>query len=229
MIGAVAAASSFFTNLAINTSDFSHRLKKPKLQGIDSTGTTNTQKNWGLDEGHKDQAISPIWLAHMASMMATKSLKDNWQDDFDKMPDAQEIAKIHALLAAQEAEHGRAYQITSATLHYAGDVTKTYLKGNIPDIHYSSFSFPAILQFLTTKKKQSPRGSLLQRSQRLPQLPLTLHSQRAAPTPRRNRRSKQRSSRCRQSTYLHPFFHAKKRKGIVANRTFYCSATRNSD
>ncbi|XP_014559220.1 glycosyltransferase family 1 protein [Bipolaris victoriae FI3] len=131
LIGAVAAASSFFTNLAINTSDFSHRLKKLKLQGIDSTGTTNTQKNWGLDEGHKDQAISPIWLAHMASMMATKSLKDNWQDDFDKMPDAQEIAKIHALLAAQEAEHGRAYQITSATLHYAGDVTKTYLKAPV--------------------------------------------------------------------------------------------------
>lgn len=129
LTGAVAAASSFFTNLAINTSEFSHRLKQPNLQGIDPTGATNTQKKEGRDEEHKDQTKIRIWLAHFASMMATKSLKDHWQVDIEKALDAQEIAKVYAPLAAQEAEHGRAYQITSATLHYAGDVTMTHLKG----------------------------------------------------------------------------------------------------
>ncbi|KAJ6280307.1 glycosyltransferase [Bipolaris maydis] len=129
LIGAVAAGSSFFTNLAINTSDFSHRLKKPKLQ-VNSTGAINTRKKEELDDESKDLPVNPIWLASMASMMATKTLKDNWQD-VEKTPDAQETAKIRALFVAQEAEHGRAYQITSATLHYAGDVTKTSLKAPV--------------------------------------------------------------------------------------------------
>lgn len=70
-------------------------------------------------------------MVKLANKMACKSCEENWQADFEKAPELRGTAKIHALLAAREAEQGRAYRVANATLHYAGDLTKTGLKGEL--------------------------------------------------------------------------------------------------
>lgn len=129
LIGAAAAASGFLTNLAINTSDFTHRLKRRNTIVNRLATTTSNANKEQVDDRAQNQAITSIHLAKLANRMACRSYEDNWQANFETVPELRGIAKIRALLATKEAEQGRVSQVASATLHYAGDLTKTSLKG----------------------------------------------------------------------------------------------------
>lgn len=129
LIGAAAAASSFFTNLAINTSDFSHRLKRRDTLINRPTTLASSAEKEQVNGQVQDEAITSAHLAKLANRMACKTYEGDWQANFETEPELRGAAKMHALLAAREAEQGHASQVASATLHYAGDMTKTGLKG----------------------------------------------------------------------------------------------------
>jgi sterol 3beta-glucosyltransferase len=92
---------------------------------------TGDLKNKGPNGEDEAQATSSIRLAKLANRMAHRSYEDDWQDNLETWPSSRGKPKTHTFLAAREAERGRAQQVASATLHYAGDITKTSLRGEL--------------------------------------------------------------------------------------------------
>ena len=125
----MAAASGFFATIATNTTDFSERLRKRTSQSTQERTAPSSSDGDEVDKQIEENVLTSIQLAQLAKRMAYKSYAENWQDNFNKTPDVRGPAKIRALLATQGAERGRAHQVATATLHYAGDLTITGLKG----------------------------------------------------------------------------------------------------
>lgn len=129
IIGAAAAVSGFFTSVAANTSDFSHRLKRETPESNCSIPTQVDPLKEQVQEQADEKEWSSVRLSKVAERMAYKSFKGNWRDSLDKDTRMRRTRKLQAAHAAKAAERGRAHVVTSATLHYAGDLAKTSLQG----------------------------------------------------------------------------------------------------
>jgi sterol 3beta-glucosyltransferase len=123
-VGAVAAASYFFSTIGTNTSDFSRRLKR---QPILQQPLFSNKESSEADHGD-DQVLSSAQLEKLAQRMAHKIYEKDNQDNLKTAPVLHGPAALQARRAARKPERGRAHQVASATVHYAGDLTKTGLK-----------------------------------------------------------------------------------------------------
>jgi len=65
----------------------------------------------------------------MAYRMAVKTYEKDLLDNLEKPRVNQTLQHVQARIAAQKAKQARPLQITIATMHYAGDLTKTTLRG----------------------------------------------------------------------------------------------------
>jgi len=81
----------------------------------------------GVGRG-KHQLLTSAQMEKLATRMAHKTYEGNLQDDLTKTPALRGPTKIHARIAAKKDNKGRAHQVTSATIHYVGDFTKTGLR-----------------------------------------------------------------------------------------------------
>jgi hypothetical protein len=137
-IGAVAAVSGLFTGIGIDTASYGERLRRrPTAEdqlAADGKASTEGQDltDGNANETPRGKVVSSKQLENMAWRMAVKTYNDNLFDNFDKPDSNHRLARIHSRVAAKKAKHGRAHQVISATGHYAGDLTKTGLKGKYP-------------------------------------------------------------------------------------------------
>jgi hypothetical protein len=73
----------------------------------------------------------------LAYRMAVKSFEDEMGRNFSKPRSHPAIAAMREKVQARKAKGGRAYQISTATVNYVGDVTATSAKGML----FRSFSW----------------------------------------------------------------------------------------
>jgi sterol 3beta-glucosyltransferase len=132
IVGAVAAAAYFFSTIGTNTSDFVQRLERKPSQQDSSESTKEKLEVDHVDDPSKSNILSSAQLERLAQRMAHKIYEKDGNDNLNKAPVLHGPARLHAFRDARRAERGRAHQIASATVHYAGDLTKTGLKSKLP-------------------------------------------------------------------------------------------------
>ncbi|KAF2025017.1 UDP-Glycosyltransferase/glycogen phosphorylase [Setomelanomma holmii] len=127
-IGAIAAISGLFAGIGTDTTTYSERLKRrPTAEDQVLDGKASLEAGTA-DEPPERKVRRPKHLENMAWRMAVKTYEGNLYDNLDKPHTNPKIAKLHSRIAAKKAKHGRAYQLVSATGHYAGDLSRTGLK-----------------------------------------------------------------------------------------------------
>jgi hypothetical protein len=183
IVGTIAAISGLISGLATDTQDFSHRLKKrPRPSDIEAPSSPSVQTADDPTSTPKSSTkppLSPHHLNNMAWRMAVKTFDDDNLRNFHEPPKNpnRNLAIMREKIAKRKARGGRAYQIASATAHYVGDVAATSAKGE--SVFHSFITSEVAEQAggMTTQRlsseettnDNSPRGPLLQPSQRLRQ------------------------------------------------------------
>ena len=161
MIGAVAAISGFFTTIGTNTVDYSERLKR---QPSSSGGRLRTIKEGlggdGADGQAKNSAISSVQLEGMAWRMAVKTYEDNLYDNLSKPRNNRRLNDIQARIAAKKTKHGGAHQVTSATFHYVGDLTKAGLKAPVAFFYNVANGFGNMPSYLISNEVHRRRDEI---------------------------------------------------------------------
>lgn len=125
LLGAVAAVAGFFSSAATNTSNYSERLKHRSAEETKARGAVELSDVDNAKGNNKGKKPSPTQLEKLAIRMAHKTYEGDLQDDLDKPPALRGVGKYCARVASEKAERGRAHEVTSATAHYAVDLTRT--------------------------------------------------------------------------------------------------------
>ena len=123
----MAAVAGFFSTVATNTSNYSERLKNRSAPEVQTRTAEESSGVDGVDDHTKEKGLSPVQLEKLAIRMAHKTYEGNLQDDLNKRPALRGVGKYCAHIAKTRAERGRTHEVTSATIHYARDLTRTAL------------------------------------------------------------------------------------------------------
>jgi len=128
-IGVTAAISGFFTSIATNTSDYSRRLKRRPTSEYQPEITKRTPKIESMDRNPEGKTKDSVQLERLAWRMARRTYEGRIHDNLTKDPVVHGPARLLAHKPRRKTEYGRAQQLASATIHYAGDLTETVMKG----------------------------------------------------------------------------------------------------
>lgn len=122
-----------------DTREFSRRLKRqPPPEDMETL--TRAVTNGAEEIFDPKQGISNKQYQRMAYRMAKKTFEDEKGKNFTTRPKTSPgMAAIRRKIEERKAKGGRGYQITSATMHYVGDVAVTGAKG---------ICFPRLVVFL---------------------------------------------------------------------------------
>jgi sterol 3beta-glucosyltransferase len=128
LVGAIAAFGGFISSLGTDTAEFSQRLKR-RPRSTDVEAMTRSVTNGSQAEIDPKKEITSKQFYHLAYRMAAKSYDDDLNHNFRKPRSNSRLTAMREMVAAKKAKGGRAYQISSATAHYAGDLTATGARG----------------------------------------------------------------------------------------------------
>jgi hypothetical protein len=177
------------TSFGTDTTEFSHRLKKKshheEIETLARTVTNGAEEDFDPKKG-----ITSKQFHHLAYRMAKKSCEDNFAENFTKPHATPGIVAIRRKVEEKKAKGGRGFQITSATVHYVGDLAATGAKCDTSLELDDGF---LLIRF------NSSGCAILQFGQWLPKSPLVCHSERPSETERRDYKLEQRLQTCGKS------------------------------
>ncbi|KAF2129493.1 glycosyltransferase family 1 protein [Dothidotthia symphoricarpi CBS 119687] len=131
-IGAVAAVSGLFSSIGTNTTDFSRRLQRRPGPGTPQKMIVNNHIRTDETDGqYHNEGLSTEQMENVAWRMATKSHEKDLTRNLEKPARNERLTHVRNKVLVRKVKGGRAYQVTSATAHYAGDLTKTGLKAPV--------------------------------------------------------------------------------------------------
>jgi sterol 3beta-glucosyltransferase len=125
LVGAVAAVAGFFSTVATNTSNYSERLKHRSTAEVQTRTAEDVLRVDVENSRDEEKILNPVQLEKLAIRMAYKTYEGSLQDDLNKTPALRGVGKYCTYIASKRAERGRAHEVSSATAHYAADLTRT--------------------------------------------------------------------------------------------------------
>ncbi|KAF1915267.1 hypothetical protein BDU57DRAFT_518153 [Ampelomyces quisqualis] len=161
LVGAIAAVAGFFSTVATNTSNYSERLKNRTTLTAQTILAEKVSESNVVDGPDKEKKLSPAQLEKLAVRMANKTYEGNLQDDLTKTPYLRGVGKYCAHIAAKRAERGRTHEVTSATAHYAMDLTRTAMKTPVAFFYNVANGFRNMPSYLITNEVHRRRDEIV--------------------------------------------------------------------